>query len=170
MKKRKRFIAAVACILLLGVVILFRHSPAPEPGEEIAEQFRNAEQALQVLDEEWTCKGGSKVTPFSYVDAEGNRVIYYCCQTRYAEGYTPDTEGLDLSVLELVVDFSATENQRACQVSGRDAILCELDGRTYLCWTLSPELSCVIEYSPDVVAEGDIFQMAESIQLPSDTE
>lgn len=38
--------------------------------------------------------------------------------------------------------------------------------RSYLCWTISPEISCVIEYRADVNDNADILRMAESIQLP----
>lgn len=47
-----------------------------------------------------------------------------------------------------------------------EAFQCKMNGRTYLCWTLYSEVSCVIEYSPDVTEEIDIFHMAESVQLP----
>ncbi len=36
-----------------------------------------------------------------------------------------------------------------------------------LLWTLSPEISCVIEYSADVIDEVHILRMAESVQLPA---
>ena len=44
-----------------------------------------------------------------------------------------------------------------------DAFQCEIDDRSYLCWTISPEISCVIEYSADVNDEADILRMAESV-------
>ena len=47
-----------------------------------------------------------------------------------------------------------------------DAFQCEMGERSYLRWTISPEISCVIEYNADVNDEADIFQMAESVQLP----
>ena len=66
----------------------------------------------------------------------------------------------------MVIDFAKIENKRACEVSEDDAFRCEMGERSYLCWTISPEISCVIEYSADVNDEADIFRMAESIQLP----
>lgn len=39
----------------------------------------------------------------------------------------------------------------------------EKDDRAFLCWTISPEISCVIEYSPASVTRADIFKMAESV-------
>ena len=45
------------------------------------------------------------------------------------------------------------------------AFLCELGDRSYLCWTLSPDLSCVIEYSAEAISEESIFQIAESVPV-----
>lgn len=44
-----------------------------------------------------------------------------------------------------------------------DGLWGELEDRTYLCWTISPKHSCVIEYSTGAVAEKDILRMAESV-------
>lgn len=33
----------------------------------------------------------------------------------------------------------------------------------YLCWTISPTYSCVLEYTAGSISEADIFHMAESV-------
>ena len=76
-------------------------------------------------------------------------------------GYT----GLDMNAIGIVIDPELIENKRECRVNEYDAFLCELGDRSYLCWTLSPELSCVIEYSKGVVEDGSIFRMAESVPV-----
>lgn len=58
------------------------------------------------------------------------------------------------------------ENRRECKVNEYDAFLCEQGDRSYLCWTLSSETSCVIKYSAGLVEEASIFQMAESVSMP----
>lgn len=52
------------------------------------------------------------------------------------------------------------------QIYNMENALKEVD-KDYLCWTISPEISCVIEYSADVNAEADIFRIAESVQVPA---
>ena len=64
----------------------------------------------------------------------------------------------------MVIDFAQIKNRRDCKVNEYDAFLCEMGERSCLCWTISPEISCVIEYSADAIAETDIFRMAESVQ------
>lgn len=71
--------------------------------------------------------------------------------------------GLNQTALEQVVDLDAFENRRDCEVNGMDVVIGELDGLTYLCWTISPTYSCVLEYIAGIISEGDIFQIAESV-------
>ena len=61
---------------------------------------------------------------------------------------------------------AATVNKRECTVNEYDAFQCEIADRTYLCWTLSSEISCVIEYDADAIKEENILRMAESVSLP----
>ena len=66
----------------------------------------------------------------------------------------------------MVIDFTQIRNRRDCKVNAYDAFQCEMGERSYLCWTISPEISCIIEYGADTIGEKDIFKMAESVQLP----
>ena len=66
----------------------------------------------------------------------------------------------------MVVDMTRIENKRECTVNEYDAFQCEIADRTNLCWTLSSEISCVIEYDADVISEENILRMAESVSLP----
>ena len=113
-------------------------------------------------------KSLSKVTPFSYTDSEGNIITYYCCQTTYlSDEYGEDT-GLNTDAIGMVIDFTQIQNRRDCSVNAYAAFRCEMGERSYLCWTISPEISCVIEYNADVNDEADIFRMAESVQQPNE--
>ena len=72
--------------------------------------------------------------------------------------------GLNKTAISLVVDVDSLENCRECEVDGLDAVMGELDGQPYLCWTISPKYSCVIAYTPGTIAEKDILRMAESVE------
>ena len=71
--------------------------------------------------------------------------------------------GLNMDAIGMVIDVGLIDNKSECTVNEYDAFRCELNDRTYLCWTLSPKISCVIEYSADVTEESDIFRMAERV-------
>ena len=136
-----------------------------EPNWQIAKEIYKVENALKEVDEDYECQSVAKVTPFTYTDSEGNTIVYYCIQTAYLENESGDDTGLDMNAIGIVIDPELIENKRECRVNEYDAFLCELGDRSYLCWTLSPELSCVIEYSKGVVEEGSIFRMAESVPV-----
>ena len=130
---------------------------------KLAQQIYNMENALKEVDEDYECQSISKVTPFTYTDSKGNKIVYYCCQTTYLSDEYGDDTGLNTDAIGMVIDFAQIKNRRDCKVNEHDAVQCEIDDRSYLCWTISAEISCVIEYSADVNDEADIFRMAESV-------
>ena len=169
MKKRILWIAGVfvmSLALIIGIV-WYRTVEKREndPNWQIAKEIYEVENALQEVDEDYECQSVSKVTPFTYTDSEGHSIIYYCVQTAYLENESSDDSGLDMNAIGMVVDPELIENKRECKVNEYDAFLCELGNRSYLCWTLSPETSCVIVYSLDVTPEENILRMAESVLL-----
>ena len=170
--KRKLLWSISIIIVFAGIVIgvwhfaEMRHRQT-DPNWKLAQQIFNVESALKELDEDYECKSITKVTPYTYADLSGNTITYYCCQTTYIEnGYGGNT-GLNTNSIGMVIDFAKIENKRFCKVNEYDAFQCEMGERSYLCWTISPEISCVIEYSADINNETDIFRMAESVQLPA---
>ena len=168
-KKILRTAAAIAAglMILFGIVryngIQKRES---DPSWQIAGEIHKVENALKEVDEDFECKSVSKVTPFVYTDSEGNTVVYYCCQTAYLEKVSDDYAGLDMDAIGLVVEPARIEDIQECKVNQYDAFLCEQGEQSYLCWTLSPRVSCVIEYSKGTMDEASIFRMAESVPIP----
>lgn len=114
--------------------------------------------------EGWEKKTSTAVASQSYQDDAGNKIIYYCCKTiYYDENEVAEVGTVDHHTLAAVIDVDQMEERKACMVGQWPALICGKDGRSYLCWTISPEYSCVIEYDAEVVAEEDIFRMAESV-------
>lgn len=159
-------IGALALVLIMGVAQYFEiQNRQTDPNWQIANEIHKVENALKEVDEDYKCQSISKVTPFTYTDSEGNTIVYYCCQTAYLENESGDNTGLNMDAIGMVVDPELIENKRDCKVNEHAAFLCELEDRSYLCWTLSPEISCVIEYSKGAVEEASIFRMAESVPV-----
>ncbi len=171
MKKKLLWCAGV--ILLITVIMLgiYRYvelrQRQTDPNWKIAEQIYNMENALKELDEDYECKSLSKVTPYTYADSSGNTITYYCCQTTYISDEYEKNTGLNTDAIGMVIDFAKIEDKKHCKVNEYDAFQCEMGERSYIFWTISPEISCVIEYSADAIDEADIFRMAESVQLPN---
>ena len=170
MKKKVLWCAGIVVLIaltVLGVSHYFEvRNRQTDPNWKIAEQIYKMENALKEVDEDYACKSLSKVTPFSYTDSAGNTITYYCCQTTYLADEYGENTGLNTDAIGMVIDFTQIQNRRDCKVNEYDAFQCEMGERSYLCWTISPEISCVIEYSAETVEEADILRMAESV-LPS---
>ena len=169
MRKKILWIAG-SCIVSLALIIgIARYSEIKkresDPNWQIAKEIYKVGNALKEVDEDYECQSVAKVTPFTYTDSEGNTIVYYCIQTAYLENESGGYTGLDMNAIGIVIDPELIENKRECIVNEYDAFLCELGDRSYLCWTLSPEISCVIEYSKGTVEESSIFRMAESVPM-----
>ena len=170
MKKKLLWIAgifAVALVLIVGIVRYIEvQKRENDPNWQIAKEIYKVENALKEVDADYVCQSVAKVTPFPYTDSEGNAIVYYCIQSAYLENESGDHTGLDINAIGMVIDPELIGNKRECMVNKYDAFLCELGDRSYLCWTLSPELSCVIEYSKGSIDEASILRMAESVPEP----
>ena len=153
-------------VLILGITRYMEiRKCQTDPNWQIAQEIYKVENTLKEVDEDYECQSVSKVTPVTYASSEGNTIVYYCIQTAYLENESGDDTGLDMDAIGMVIDVDQIESRRECNVNEYDAFLCELGDRSYLCWTLSPELSCAIEYSAAFVSERTIFRMAESVPL-----
>ena len=170
MRKKILWIAGMVVAGLVVIVGIVRYSEIQkcqtDPNWQIANEIYKVENALKEVDEDYECQSVSKVTPFTYTDSEGNTIVYYCCQTAYISNESGEYAGLNMDAIGMVIDISQIENKRECTVNEYDAFQCEIADRTYLCWTLSSEISCVIEYDADAIKEENILRMAESVSLP----
>ena len=170
---KKKLLWGFGSIILIVLVILYAwryikvRNSQTDPNWKLTQQIYNMENALKEVDEDYECKSISKVTPYTYADSAGNTITYYCCQTTYFSNESGEDTGLNTDAIGMVIDFAQVQNRRECKVNAYDAFQCEMGERSYLCWTISPEISCVIEYSADVNDEADIFRMAESVQVPT---
>lgn len=168
MNKKKILLVTIICIsaiaITAGIVWGFRiYQREKDPYWQAAKEIYNVQTALQAVDEDWKLESLSKVDPFTYQSSDGTTIRYYCCTTTYLNEEPTQLTGFNKTALDQVVDIDVLENRRDCDVNGQPAVMGELDGLTYLCWTVSPQHSCVLEYTAGTVAEEDIFRMAESV-------
>ena len=159
MRKKTWFIIAAICVLLVLVgAITFANRPTPE--NEMMDILNRIENAL---GDEWKKQTVTKVSDLVYSDNEGNTIVYHVCITTYYEADATEQTGLNTEAISAVVSPDEAESFRECTVSNLPAAIYQKDGRAYLCWTIIPELSCVIEYDPTIPKEEDIVRMAESV-------
>lgn len=145
-------------LLILVAVIIFVDSPTPR--DEMMEMLNRVENAL---GDEWEKQTVTEVSDLVYSDDEGNTIIYHVCVTTYYGVDATEQTGLNTDAISAVISPDTAESFRECNVSNLPAAIYQKDGRAFLCWTIMPELSCVIEYDPTVESEEDMLRMAESV-------
>ena len=170
MNKKKILLAIIICISIIvitaGIVWGYRiYQREQDPYWQAAKEIYKVQTALQEVDEDWELESLSEVRPFGIKGPNNVSINYYCCITTYLNEEPSEIEGLNKTALDMVVDIDTLENRSDCKVGSWDGVQGELDGLTYLCWTVSPKYSCVLEYTAGTVAEEDIFRMAKSVAV-----
>ena len=169
MNKKKILLGTIICIVAIAVTAGIAWSikiylREKDPRWQMAKEIYKVQTALQEVDEDWKLESLSDVRPFMISGPDGLSINYYCCITSYLNEESAEFDGLNKTALDLVVDIDTLENRSNCKVGNWDGVQGELDGLTYLCWTISPKYSCVMEYTAGTIAEEDIFGMAESVE------
>lgn len=158
MKKKIRLIVTAIILLVIGMVFFLSNHTAPQ--DEMQEMLNRVEDAL---GDDWKKQTVTEVSNLVYSDDEGNTIIYYVCVTTYYEADANNQSGLNIEAISAVIKPEEAESSRECTVTDLPAAIYQKDGRAYLCWTIMPELSCVIEYNPAIESEANMFRMAESV-------
>ena len=155
------FTSAITFGIVWGVHIRRREK---NPCCQAAKQIYNTLEVLQVFDEDWKMESISVVNPYFYTNASGHKIVYYHCITSYLGEEPSEVDGLNTAALGQVVVIESLENIREYETNGLQALMGECNGKSYLCWTLTPTDSCVIEYTTGECSEADILRMAESVE------
>ena len=159
MKKKIWLSIAIICILSIFVVA-FTFINRLTPENQMMDMLSRLENAL---GDEWKKQTVTKVSDLIYSDGSGNNIVYHVCTTTYYEADANEHTGLNIEAISAVISPDESESYRECTVSGLPAAIYQKDGRAYLCWTIIPEISCVIEYDPAVESEENMLRMAESV-------
>ncbi len=166
MNKRIVLLICIMTILVTGVILLI---PKKQPDSRLSEALAytdKVEAALWEVDDSYTRQTVTVDNPITYQDTSGNTIVYHCLQTIFFEADSAAVAGLHRDAIEALIEAELLDTFEDCTVGGYSAAKGLWKDRAYLCWTLTPEFSFVIEYSPESVSEEDIFRMAESVVLP----
>ena len=160
MRKKSTIILIICILSSLLVCSLY----SKDPYMRIAKKIYLVDTVLKLFNDEWERQSITKVTSYTYESTEcDDPIVYYCCNTMYFEDIPESISDLDILALRQVIDLTLLENTYTCNINSWSAIHGEYNNYSYLCWTVSPEISCVIKYSPNYIETEDIFKMADSI-------
>ena len=104
---------------------------------------------------------GRAIITAQYTNDQGDELNVYVCKAVYAEGETRKLTALELAYKE-IIDPSTAEETYTYKVDGVTAMLYKKEGRGYLCWATSDDVSTVIDYDPESVTEEEVFLMMKS--------
>ena len=83
-------------------------------------------------------------------------------KTTCYEADPAEITGLNTEAIMLIVGPGTADACQEMKIQDWDAALYERGELSYLCWTYSPEVSYILEYSPYAFADEEIIKMAES--------
>lgn len=93
---------------------------------------------------------------------EENKIYYHILKTTFYEGDSAEVVGLHTEAFGILFPIELMDSCKRMRIQGWDAALYKKNNVAYLCWTYSPEVSCVLEYNPDLIDDLEIVKMAES--------
>lgn len=164
---RKIKIIIIITSLIVGLILGYFIGKYWNPGYEVYSlDFDIAGWTKQMLNthaQTWELGVLTTVIPQKYSNASGDTITYYYCRTAYGRVVPQFIEGVHLDAITCVIDPATADSSYASAVNDLEAVLYCKGDYTYLCWTLSPEMSCVLQYNPEQIAYDEIIRMAESV-------
>ena len=91
------------------------------------------------------------------------RINYHILQTTYDSDEAAEAVGLHTDAFELLFKPECMKTCEYLMIRDWDSALYKTEERAYLCWTCSPEISCILEYDPKLVEDAEIIKMAQSV-------
>ena len=150
------------CILLMVSTVLLSCSTTAPKDDNMARVEQILEQ-LREVDSSAALYSTSNYYQIVYSNDAGDEINFYNIKTEYY-GEIKEIDGIHTDAISTVINPILAEASRALEIQDKDAIIYTYNGREYLCWTVSPEDSCVIEYEPGKFDEDEIIKMAESVK------
>ena len=167
MGKMKPLTVLLVCVLVITAAICIVGGIAAgaegdkTDAEKMKEMADRVEDAILSVDDSYKKQVEIVTYPLTYSDARGNTIVFTQCHTKYYDADPAEVTGLHIESIESVVTMP--DEYENCTVGEMVGAWFSKDDRAFLCWTITSEVSCVIEYSPDSVTRADIFKMAEGV-------
>lgn len=165
-KKKIALIILSVVIVSVGIIVAVRIQKEKEMDfGEFSERFEQA--AEEVLGED--IKKISKTelaATLTYGDKtdEDNNIYYHILKTTFYEGDPAEITGLHTEALGVLFPVDSMDSCEEMMIQDWYGALYKKDDTAYLCWTYSPEVTYVLEYTPSKIDDSEIIKMAESAE------
>ena len=162
---KKKILLIVFAIIIVAVGIVTAVVPQKEKEmdpEEFLERFEQA--AEEVLGEDIQQISKTElVATLTYGHETDTKIYYIILKTTYGEAGDPSSvTGLNTDALNVLFPVDMMDSCEEMMIQDWHGALYKKDDTAFLCWTVDPEVSYVLEYTPSKMPDSEIIKMAES--------
>ena len=162
---KKKILLIVFAIIIVSVGIVTAVVPQKEKEmdpEEFPERFEQAAEEILGEDIQQISKT-ELVATLTFGHETDNKIYYRILKTTYGEAGDPSSvTGLNTDALNVLFPVDMMDSCEEMMIQDWHGALYKKDDTAFLCWTVDPEVSYVLEYTPSKMPDSEIIKMAES--------
>ena len=167
MNKKKIALIVLTCVIVsVGIIVAVMTQKEKEMDfDEFSERFEQAAEEVLGEDVKKISKTELAAT-LTYGDKtdEDNNIYYHILKTTFYEGDPAEITGLHTKALGVLFPVDSMDSCEEMMIQDWYGALYKKDDTAYLCWTYSPEVTYVLEYTPSKIDDSEIIKMAESAE------
>lgn len=162
---KKKILLIVFAIIIVAVGIVTAVVPQKEKEmdpEEFPKRFEQAAEEILGEDIQQISKT-ELVATLTFGHETDNKIYYIILKTTYGEAGDPSSvTGLNTDALNVLFPVDMMDSCEEMMIQDWHGALYKKDDTAFLCWTVDPEVSYVLEYTPSKMLDSEIIKMAES--------
>ena len=166
-KKKILLIVLAIAVVAAGVIFAVVSQKEKEmDSEEFLERFEQAAEEVLGEDIQQVSKTELVATlTYGHETDKDNNIYYRILKTTYGEAGDPSSvTGLNTDALTVLFPVDMMDSCEEMMIQDWHGALYKNDVIAYLCWTVDPEVSYVLEYTPSKMPDSEIIKMAESAE------
>ena len=166
-KKQIAILFAVIIVVTVGIIIaVTSHQKKEMNFDEFADRFEKGAEEVLGEDVKKVSKTELAAT-LTYGDQndKDNNIYYRILKTTFYEGDPGKITGLHMEALGVLFPVDSMDSCEEMMIQDWPGAIYKKDDTAFLCWTYSPEVTYVLEYTPSKIDDSEIIKMAESAEL-----
>lgn len=166
-KKLIPLIVAIIVVVTVGIIIaVTSHQKTEMDFDEFADRFEKSAEEVLGEDVKKISKTELAAT-LTYGDQndEDNNIYYRILKTTFYEGDPAEITGLHTEALKVLFPVDSMDSCEEMMIQDWPGALYKKGDTAFLCWTYSPEVTYVLEYTTSKIDDSEIVKMAESAEL-----
>ena len=166
-KKKIALIILSVVIVSVGIIVAVRIQKEKEMDfGEFSERFEQAAEEVLGEDVKKVSKTELAAT-LTYGDQndKDNNIYYRILKTTFYEGDPAEITGLHTEALGALFPVDSMDSCEEMMIQDWPGALYKKGDTAFLCWTYSPEVTYVLEYTPSKIDDSEIIKMAKSAEL-----